>query len=527
MRLLVTLLIAVLGYCTLTVLQIDRFADDPGVGWHLETGRLILRHQAVPHLDPFLGTPTPRPWVADQWLSDVVLAALDRSGGWPLTYAVLTLLTIATFFGIVFQTAHARTHAPLAASVATFIALKLASIHFIWRPVIFAFCLFAAVVFLTQRLADRMRSGAPLRWRDVLLIPPVFALWANLHPSFALGLIVCGLIFMGTLYDVIFVAQRPLSNRDVLYGLAIFGLAALATLLTPYGAALHLQVWELVGSDFFMRLNTEWRPLVATSGEGQLFYAVLGLIVAGGFITPRRTELLRCSDLFAIGVLAAATIQSVRYLPFFAIVAAPLVAAVLVDLLRHPVLTRLPVWRRPLERYSCWYTARPWNGRTYAGALTLLCAFPVATAITTGTVYPFTGPFGPSAERYPYGAVDYLVAAVGRNDISGPVRLAASPDWGGFITWHGRGAVVPIIDDRNSLLGIEPYELFLRGNSIGGDTAGYLRTVGATYLALATGGPLDIYLRDTGHGTQIYRDSVAVIYTVRGDNGYTNVTQAP
>ena len=39
----------------------------------------------------------------------------------------------------------------------------------------------------------------------------------------------------------------------------------------------------------------------------------------------------------------------------------------------------------------------------------------------------------------------------------------STPDWGGFITWAGNGDLKPVIDDRNTLLGEQPYRDYFEG----------------------------------------------------------------
>ena len=51
---------------------------DPGVGWHLQAGRLMLASWSVPHVDVFSYTAAGRPWVDYYWLFELVSAACER-----------------------------------------------------------------------------------------------------------------------------------------------------------------------------------------------------------------------------------------------------------------------------------------------------------------------------------------------------------------------------------------------------------------------------------------------------------------
>jgi hypothetical protein len=72
--------LVVLCLLSLITVQMDNFAMDPGVGWHLAAGRYVISQGEIPRVDPFLSSPQPRPWIADQWLGSTLLYALIRAG---------------------------------------------------------------------------------------------------------------------------------------------------------------------------------------------------------------------------------------------------------------------------------------------------------------------------------------------------------------------------------------------------------------------------------------------------------------
>src|SRR5690242_18971651 len=65
---------------------------DPGVGWHVVAGRVILQTRAVLRADPFSVTAAGRPWVDHYWLAHVLYSALERAGGLSLIATVSMLL---------------------------------------------------------------------------------------------------------------------------------------------------------------------------------------------------------------------------------------------------------------------------------------------------------------------------------------------------------------------------------------------------------------------------------------------------
>lgn len=88
-------------------------------------------------------------------------------------------------------------------------------------------------------------GGDPVK-RYALL--PLFALWANVHPSFAFGLIVLGL------------QTFPSVRRGDFAGIGVFAGCVLATFCTPFGPALWEHVWWL-SHGWVASVVPEWQPL--------------------------------------------------------------------------------------------------------------------------------------------------------------------------------------------------------------------------------------------------------------------------
>ena len=44
--------------------------------WHVAAGNWIIAHRAVPHIDVFSFSMAGKPWIAHEWLSEVILASV-------------------------------------------------------------------------------------------------------------------------------------------------------------------------------------------------------------------------------------------------------------------------------------------------------------------------------------------------------------------------------------------------------------------------------------------------------------------
>src|ERR1700742_659084 len=65
-----------------SVLWLPVVLRDADTLWHITTGDWILAHRAVPRVDTFSFSAAGRPWMAQEWLSEVILALSYRYAGW-------------------------------------------------------------------------------------------------------------------------------------------------------------------------------------------------------------------------------------------------------------------------------------------------------------------------------------------------------------------------------------------------------------------------------------------------------------
>src|SRR5437870_6507402 len=65
-----------------------RSATDPDYWWHVRTGQLIAETGGIPRTDPYSFTAAGQPWVAHEWLTELMLFAVARGGGYAAAAAL-------------------------------------------------------------------------------------------------------------------------------------------------------------------------------------------------------------------------------------------------------------------------------------------------------------------------------------------------------------------------------------------------------------------------------------------------------
>jgi hypothetical protein len=236
------------------VADAGRWAD-PDLWGHLVFGRLILTHGHLPPRDIYSYSATGLPWHDHEWLSEVVLALLSGLGvvGLKLmklaaTAATITLLAMGA----------AETGAPISLQLIVLTTGALAIAPMIqFRPQLFDFIALSALLLLLARECYR-RAGR------LWLAIPLFALWANLHGGFFVGLAVLAV------YTAVTAIEDLAAGEGIKRAIHLSGVTAgcvLATLLNPDGVGNWFTVMHTLGNPLTRAMVSEWQPLLFKIAE--------------------------------------------------------------------------------------------------------------------------------------------------------------------------------------------------------------------------------------------------------------------
>ncbi len=294
--------------------------DGSDLWWHLASGQSIWQHGEIPLTDSFSHTANGRAWTNHSWLWGCIFwAAYD---GHADLAAWLNLSLIAALFALIAWNARRVSRSWLAAGAATWLAA--ASCHWFLdvRPHIITL-LFSALLLAT------------LNWRRApWLWPPLLALWANLHGGFIFGLGALGV------HALLQSAQAIRAHAPLPWAIGLGVIcAALAVGLNPWGFAIYEVPFQHIYYQSPFAELIEWRPVALSLDPASYagrFWWMLVLTLVG--VCSGRGTLFS----FALAsVSAAMAISARRFIPLFAISAAPLVAVGLAALF-DSVRRRLP-----------------------------------------------------------------------------------------------------------------------------------------------------------------------------------------
>lgn len=273
----------------------------------LVTGRQVWQH-GVPFHETLTAIAHGKAWIDQQWLSQLASYGLFVLGGLTLLGLVnVALIVIGVAAAVVFARrlgAHARA-VMLALPVCVWLVFPSREV----RTQEFVIPLFVATVYL---LARDSRSPS----RRVYWCLPLLVLWANLHGTATIGVMLVALRALTLAFERRSDLMR--SWRAWRRPLVLLLGAPLTLFATPYGlGAISYYKTMLLGSSL-RHVVTEWQPVTSYPLTAGGFFLAAGILLWSFGRNPDRTKLW---DRLVLVALMLGTISVVRNALFFGLAA--------------------------------------------------------------------------------------------------------------------------------------------------------------------------------------------------------------
>ncbi len=453
-----------------------RNVTDPDLWWHLKTGQYISEHKSVPHADPFSYTRAGQPWVAHEWLTELLLYQIHRSAGWGGLIVIFSAVLAAAFWFLYLRCGPA----PYVAGVATLCAAWATAPVWGVRPQVLSLLLTS----LWLLILERSESNPKLLWWTL----PLTLLWVNLHAGFALGLALSALFLAGEWMECRLRWSSQQSGQRLKTATLILFLDFLLVPLNPNGLRLFSYPIETLRSAAMQNYIAEW---ASPNFHNAQYWPLLGVLLGVFAVLRWSGRAVRPRDLLLLLVSLYAGLCSIRMIPLFVLIAIPIVAK------------RLGNWPR---RRSA---TRPHAAARVVLNVVLNCAIILAMAAFAGIHIARVIQRQPQAEaqHFPAGAVAFLAT----HAVPGPIFNHY--DWGGYLVWRLYPSVRVFIDGRADLYEKQLLDQFADTYQFKGDWQQPLQrwAIGTVLVprdsALATG------LRSDPGWTVSYEDAQAVVLT--------------
>jgi hypothetical protein len=433
---------------------------------HLNFGRWIVTHHALPASDPLAAGPSAQSVLNGAWLAQAIgFEVQQHFGNEGLVFGHTLLVTLTA--GALMLAIYRRGTPALwvwSAGITMFM-LDLPIVGTI-RPQLFG--QLGAALFLLA-CAELPRRNHPLCW-----LPLVSLLWANLHGSIPIGLVILATHALATTWNAFQESSRSLVKlaRDprlqIAWGALLLALAAAC--INPHGPYLLLRVMDF-GHHPALASISEWRSLTPQSLTGALMIASIVATVALLKYSPRKWE---AQEILLLVVFGLAAIPAIRMLAWWAVVWPWVVWP-------HAAAT----WRK----YATESSGEPVDDRDEPTAMRTVLAMGFAFMMILITPPTFSMVSGRARGEGLILVRDtplYVADEAVRRNLTG--TIAAPMDWADFLIWKTGGRLKPLVHSHVHLAEESTwrdYETIFRGNASWLQT---LRESGMQYVLVSRKG---------------------------------------
>jgi hypothetical protein len=452
------------------------YMTDPDFGWHLKAGEWILSNRALPHTDPFSIYGAGKPWYDYSWLFDVFFALLYKWFGLQ-GFALLEISARVAIPACLYRMAQ-----QVGGNFWVSVIASGAAAYSMWsiyspRPGMFTIVFFALEL---EILFSALLSG---KTRKLLLLPPLFWIWAGIHIEFVHGLFVLGM-FAGEGILNGLIRYRPRISALPVKTIWLFTACVLATLATPNGWHLYTTVIQYAGQT---RIYETISEMLAVTFR-QPFHFVFLFLALGAAMALGWSRGLRPLCLLLFAFAAAIGFRSIKDVWLLSTISVALIALSLRTTETKPEAVRALTPRHQLALAVCVVAVLAVAWRRYDVTNTWL---------EMGL-----------AGKYPEAAAQY----VEKNHLQGPLYNDFAS--GGFLIW--RLPSVPVsIDGRTNVHGddrVKAYSDALRGLP-GWEKDPELAS--AKLIIWSTKSPLVGLLRCDTRFRQVFSDPQATVFVRR------------
>ena len=399
-----------------------RGVHDPDVWWHLRAGQEIVASHHVPQRDIFSYTRYGQPWIAHEWLSEVIFYLIFRAASWGGLMVAFAGVIAGTFLLLYRQCAGRPYIAGLMVALGAVATIPSWGV----RPQMFSMLL--AAVFLW--VLSKAGRSAPGQLRFLWWTPLLMLFWVNLHGGFLLGPALMGITLAGWLAEAWLGLTKWPEARARTVRLGAVLAACLAVIpLNPNGLELYRYPFQTLQARTIVNYIVEWASPNFHSTD---FKPFLGLLLLTWLVVALSRKRLSPTQILLLLATAYGGLSAARHIPIFVLVAVPILAEGLAELAARKQL----------------FTAAEEASLSPAKlAVNLVLVLAVCTLTVLRFHQVIQSQAAGEAENFPVAATEFLIRE------HPPAPIFNYYDWGGYFIARLFPQYRVFIDGRTDLYG--------------------------------------------------------------------------
>ncbi len=298
--------------CLLTAAMIFKLFNqlyaDYDLWWHIFMGNEFITKGSLQKFDIYSFTAFGQPYINHEWLSEITMAGAYLTGKdtglivW--RWSIVLLILCLAWRLIKFRAQHHLSRISIFMCIGIVLAPGIS-----FRVHLFSYLLL--LILLALIYSSRIKDSMP----SVMVVSLLFALWANLHGAFVLGLVVW----------FVYGAEHVYRHRANLHWLRMFLtllLPVFVTLANPFGPKLWTFIYHELSNPLSQKYITEWQRFSFSPRE-MPFLFVMAITWAALFCSKREKN---TAETIILIVASAMGLMSVRHTPLFVILTLPSLA---------------------------------------------------------------------------------------------------------------------------------------------------------------------------------------------------------
>ena len=269
---------AIFAYCGRGIAESD-------IWWHMRNARALLQYHSLSRTDTYSFTAFGSPWINFEWLSELpfflAFKAMGLRGLLLVYFTVLVLIYAVVYYRCCRAGADCKD-----AVIATLGAICLGGVSMAPRTLLFGWLCMVGLLLVI----DRFQNTGKGLW----LLPPLFALWINLHGSWVFGIIVLLLVIVSGLIEGQWglVTAHRWSSVALRKLLLAFATCLAALFINPYGYQLVTYPFKLLSRpQGVVQYIDEWQPVDFSNWNGRLALILIFGLLAVSLFSSRRWRL--------------------------------------------------------------------------------------------------------------------------------------------------------------------------------------------------------------------------------------------
>jgi hypothetical protein len=454
---------------------------DPDFWWHIKTGQVILLEKQIPHFDVFSFTAVGKPWIAHEWLSEVILYLTYKLGGITTTQIIFSFLITFAFVLSACRVENRKNHYAIGGAL---LLGMIGSTPILWaRPQAFSIIYFSIFIYLLEKYLKNGKKSL------LIPLPILMVLWVNQHGAYIIGLGAIGIFILSLLIENTIHLVREKGRIIGIFTVPVLVLGILllictfASILNPNGIRILLYPFQTVNDPSLQGYIQEWAS-PNFHEKTWIPLAVLYLCLIGfGLRGKKQVSTVNTILCVVFGFLA---LLAIKQIAFFAIVVIPILSDLISDVI-------------PFHQSE----KRSTKSVIGISLLTLI-------GIIIFGVYQISQINTKQAEFekqfFPVNAVQFIK----KEKIIG--NIFNSYNWGGYLIWNMYPETKVYIDGRNDMYGANFVQRFVDiyyakpgwQNALRTDKIEYVLIEPKTYLAFA--------LQQSTDWVTIYGDDVSLLF---------------